>query len=127
VYRHAEDAALEVPKGDVDDAEKPDRELLGAIELPEAVPEPFAAVGALADELLSEDTVDDVAEHRPTPLVVGLAHRAVVGRDPEDSCRPGRSGPAKASPPGEWRRDRRKGNQVNVDRRDVHRELSSYE
>ena len=88
---------------------EPDRELLGAVELPEAVPEPFAAVGPLADELLAEDAVDDVAEHRPAPLVVGLAHSAVVGRDPENGRRSGRSGTAEAPPPREWRRRPRGG------------------
>ena len=96
MHRHAEDAPPRDPQGDIDDAEEPDRELLRAVELPEAVPKPFAAVGALADELLAEDAVDDVAEHRPAPLVVGLAHRAVVGRDPEHCGRPGRSGAAEA-------------------------------
>ena len=87
MYRHTEHAALEVPQRDVDDAEEPDRELLGPVELPEPVPEPFAPVGALADELVAQDAVDDVGEHRPAPLVVGLADRSVLGRDPEDGRR----------------------------------------
>ena len=53
---NAEHAALEIPQRDVDDAEEPDRELLGAVELPESVPEPLASVGALADELLAQST-----------------------------------------------------------------------
>ena len=89
VHRDAEDTALEIPERDVDDAEQPDRELLGPVELPESMPEPLAAVGPLPDELVAEDAVDDVGEHRPAPLVVGLADRAVVGRDPEDRRRAG--------------------------------------
>ena len=121
MYRHPEETRFHVPERDVDDAEHPDRELLGPVELPQPVPEKLATVGALADELLAEDPIDDVAEHGAAPLVVGLTHCAVVGRDPEDRRRPGRSGPAETPPPGEWRRDRREGYQVNVDRRDVHR------
>ena len=79
--RHAEQAPLEIPECNIDDPEEPDRELLGPIELPEPVPQPFAAVGALTDELVAEHPVDDVGEHRPAPLVVGLSNRAVVGRD----------------------------------------------
>jgi len=45
----AEDAALEIPEGDIDDTDQPDRELVGAVELPEPVPEPFAPVRALAE------------------------------------------------------------------------------
>ena len=120
MHRHAENASLEIPERDVDDAEEPDRELLGAVELPEPVPEPLAPVGPLADELVAEDPVDDVGEHRPAPLVVGLADRAVLGRDPEDGGRAGRGGAAKAPPPGERRGDRREEDQVDVDRCDPH-------
>ena len=50
--RDAEHAALEVPESDVDDTDEPDRELVGAVELPQAVPKPLAPVGSLADELV---------------------------------------------------------------------------
>ena len=86
VDRNAQVAAFEVPERDVDHPEQPDRELLGAIELPQAMPEPLAPIGRLADELLAEDPVDDVGEHGPAPLVVCLADHAIVGRDPEH-CR----------------------------------------
>ena len=122
MHGDAEHTGFEVPERDVDDAEHPDRELLGPVELPQPVPEKLAAVGTLPDELLAQDPIDDVAEHGAGPLVVGLTHCAVVGRDPEDRRRPGRSRPAETPPPSEWRRDRREGYQVNVDRRDVHRE-----
>ena len=120
VHGDAENAALEIPESDVDDAEEPDRELLGAVELPEPVPEPLAPVGSLADELVAENAVDDVGEHRPAPLVVGLADCAVFGRDPEDGGRAGRRGAAKTLPPGERRGDRREGDQVDVDCCDAH-------
>ena len=87
VHRNPENASLEVPERDVDHAEEPDRELLGPVELPKPVPEPLAPVGPLADELVPKDAVDDVGEHRPAPLVVGLADGAVFGRDPEDGGR----------------------------------------
>ena len=87
VDRHPEQASLEIPQGDVDDTEEPDRELLRAVELPEPVPEPLPPVGPLADELLAKHPVDDVGQHRPAPLVVGLADRAVLRRDPEHRCR----------------------------------------
>ena len=48
---NAECAGLEIPERDVDHSEEPDRELLRSVELPQPVPEPLAAVGALADEL----------------------------------------------------------------------------
>src|SRR5581483_3737278 len=47
MHRDAEATRLEVPEGDVDDAEQPDRELLGPVELPQPVPEKLAAVGTL--------------------------------------------------------------------------------
>src|SRR5581483_12042471 len=68
VHGNAQDAALEIPQRDVDDPEHPDRELLRAVELPQAMPQPLAAVGALPDELLAEDAIDDVAEHGAAPL-----------------------------------------------------------
>ena len=74
------------------------------------MPEPLAAVGALADEFLADDPVDDVPEHEAAPLVVGLTHRAVVRRDPQDGRRSFRSRPAETVPPSEGRRDRREGN-----------------
>ena len=120
MHRHAEHPAFEIPEGDVDDAEQPDRELLGPVELPEAVPQPLAAVGALTDELLAEDPVDDVGEHRPAPLVVGLAHRAVLRRDPEHGRRACGVRASQAPPPRERRRHRREGNQLNVEGRDPH-------
>ncbi len=103
VHGHAEHPALEIPERNVDDAEQPDRKLLRAVELPQPVPEPFAAVGALPDELLAKDPVDDVGEHRAAPLVVGLAHRAVVRGDAKDRCRPGWVGTTEALPPSERR------------------------
>ena len=87
VDRHPENASLEIPQGDVDDPEEPDRELLRAVELPEPMPEPLAPVGTLADELLAKHPVDDVGQHRAAPLVVGLADGAVLRRDPEHGCR----------------------------------------
>ena len=104
----------------VDDAEHPDRELLRAIQLPEPVPQPLAAICALAHELLTEDPVDDVGEHRPTPLVVGLARPSSIVI-PENRGRSGRVRTAEALPPGGGpsRRDRRE-DQVNVDCRDPH-------
>ena len=121
MHRHPENASLEVPESDVDDAEEPDRELLGPVELPEPVPEPLAPVGPLADELLAKDPVDDVGEHRPAPLVVGLADRAVLRRDPEDGGRAGLGGAAETLPPGERRGDRGEENQIDVDCCDAHR------
>ena len=82
--RHSESPGLEVPQRDVDDAEQPDRELLGPIQLPQPVPEPLALVGTLADQLLAQDAIDDVSEHRPAPFVVGLADRTVLGCDPQN-------------------------------------------
>ena len=87
--RYAEHAALEIPESDIDDSEEPDRELVGAVELPEAVPEPFAPVGALADELIPQHAVDDVGQHRPAPLMVGLADRPLVRCDPQHGGRAG--------------------------------------
>ncbi len=89
VDRDAENAALEVPESDVEEPDQPDRELVGAVELPEAVPQPFAPVGPLADELVPENAVDDVDQHRPAPLVVGLTDRAVLRRDAEHCGRAG--------------------------------------
>ena len=42
----SERLAAEVPQGDVDHAENLDRELLDAVELPQPVPEPLAAIGS---------------------------------------------------------------------------------
>ena len=127
VDRHAEHAPFEIPERDVDDAEQPDRELLGSVELPKPVPQPLTAVGTLADELLAEDPIDDVGEHRAAPFMVGLAHRAVVGRDPEHCRRPFGVRPAKTPPPGVRRGHGGEFDQVSFDGRDLHRGRSSYE
>ena len=120
MHRHSEHPSLEVPQCDVHHAEEPDRELLGPVELPQPVPEPLAPVGPLAHELVAEDAVDDVREHRPAPLVVGLTDGAVLGRDPKDSGRARLGGAAKTPPPLERRGDRREENEIDVDRCDAH-------
>ena len=101
--------ASEVPESDVDDADQPDRKLVRAIELPQAVPQPLATVSALSDELLAEHPVDDVAEHRTAPLVVRLADRAVLRRDAEDGGGASLGGATEAAPPRERRGHRRDG------------------
>src|SRR5471030_2726743 len=62
VNGNAENTAFEIPQRDVHDSEQPDRELLGPVEFPEAMPQPLPPVGPLTDELFSKDTVDDVGE-----------------------------------------------------------------
>ncbi len=91
------------------------------------MPEPLAPVGPLADELLAKHPIDDVGEHRPAPLVVGLADGAVLGRDPQHRGGAGLGGAAETPPPGERRGDRGEENQVDVDCCDAHRGVSSYE
>jgi hypothetical protein len=116
----AENTALEVPERDVDDAEQPDRKLLGAVELPDSMPELLASFGSLADELVAEDAVDDVGQHRPAPLVVGLADRALVSRNSEDCGGTSLCGAPKTPAPGERRRDGGEVDQVDVDTTDPH-------
>ena len=89
MHGNSKHAALEIPQRDVHDPEEPDRKLLGPVELPEPMPEPFPLIGPLPDELITQNTVDDVGEHRAAPFVIGLADRTVFSRDPEDSCRAG--------------------------------------
>ena len=120
MHRDAEHPPLEIPQGDVDDAEEPDRELLGPVELPQPVPQPLAAVGALADELLAQNAVDDVRQHAAAPLVVGLADRPVFGRDPEDGGRAGLGRAPETPPPGERRGHWREEDQLDVNSRDLH-------
>ena len=116
-----EDPALEVPERHVDDAEEPDRELLRPVELPEPMPEPFAPVGALTDEFVSQNPVDDVGQHRPAPLVVGLANRAALGRNAKDGGCTRTVRAAQAVPPSERRRNGRERDQVDINRGDSHR------
>ena len=114
MYRDAEQTALEIPQRNVDDAEEPDRELLRAVELPKPVPQPLATVGAFADEFIAQYTIRDVRQHRSAPLVVGLSHRAVLGRDSQNCSRAGLGGAAETSPPGERRLDCRERNQFDI-------------
>jgi hypothetical protein len=120
MHRYAQYSSLEVPECDVDYSEEPDRELVGPVELPEAVPQPLATVGPLANELIPEHAVDDVGQHRAAPLMVGLADRPLVRRDSQYGGRPGLRRAAEPAPPGERRGDRRKGDQVDIDCRDDH-------
>src|SRR6188472_3429003 len=110
MYRDVQHLPLEVPQGDVDDAEQPDRKLLRTVELPQPVPEPLAPIGPFADEFLPEHAVDDVVEHRATPLVVRLAHRALLGADPQNGGLSSLSGTTEAPPPRERRGHRGEGN-----------------
>src|SRR5437763_12292234 len=121
MHRDSEHASLEIPQRDVDDADQPDRELFGAIELPEAVPEPLSPLGPLADELFAEDAVDDVREHRATPLVVCLADRTLLGRDAKNGGGAGAGRAAKPATPRKGRSHRRKRDQIDVNCRDQHR------
>ena len=118
--RDSQDPPFEIPERDIDEPEQPDRELFGPIELPEAVPKPFPAVGSLTDELLAKNTVNDVGEHRPAPLVVGLAHGAVLRRHAEDGGRAGGMRASQPSPPRERRRYSWEGYQLNVEGCDPH-------
>ena len=127
MHGDTEDTPLEIPQRHVDDSEEPDRELVRAVELPEPVPEPLAPVGPFADELVAQDPIDDVGEHRAAPLVVRLADRSVVGRDAEHCCRAGRVRAAEPPPPRKRRGHRGEGYEIDVDCCDAHRGRSSYE
>jgi len=127
MYRHTQDARLQVAERHVNDPEQPDRELVRAIELPQAVPQPLATIGALPDELLAKHPVDDVREHRTAPLVVRLADRPVLSRNAQDGGGASLGRATETVPPRKRRGHRRARYQLDINGCDLQGGISSYE
>jgi hypothetical protein len=131
--RLARDPAREIPQRGVDQAEDVQRQLLGAVELPQAMPQPFAVERVRAEQLVAQDAIRDVLEDRARtpPGSERDALGTVGGADPERRAFAVGWTATQASAPGERRRDARHMHRIGLEVRDSRRlsrlhDASSY-